>query len=155
MPGSYPKSGAAAIDASTQLFESGEIWSISAGLIRTKPGSVRPFIHSVGFELVFYDMLKTMAAFAERHLLIEPRWQVELGLVGVQGLDFGVVELDSFLYSRPLLKAEIVSTGVLKSGEPIDDLLLGFFSKVHDATGSERPTGYRGFPPNRPGSAPR
>jgi hypothetical protein len=66
------------------------------------------------------------------------------------------VWLDRLLYEQsPINKYEIIHRSIIKSNEPdvINQLLLDFFSKLHDATGTARRAEYCGFPPNRPGSA--
>lgn len=111
-----------------------------------------PFIHSVQLERAFFDTLGATISFAARHLSLNTPWQVELGIVGTPGLPLYVVGIDRHLYGRPILKSEIFHRGTLRSPDldASNKLLLDFFSKIHDATGTARPTGYCGFPPNRP-----
>jgi hypothetical protein len=156
VPGTFPRAGSASIRASTQVFETGEIWSIDAGLIKTKesPIGTPPFVHSVAVEQSYYDTLKSLVGFATKQLSINPPWQVELGLLGPKNLNLGIIGFDRLVYERRMLKNEIIYNAILRraEGSEFEQLLLPFFSKIHDATGIERPRSYCGFPPGRPGS---
>ena len=160
-PETYLPKGRSAIKDSTQLFENGEIWSISMGLVKTKIVQpligTPPFMHTVEFEQVYYDTLKSIGRFASKHLNAGPRWIAEFGIVGVAGLHLGVIGIDGYLYEkRPIAKDEISYRTTLDFTDvtTVDKVLLEFFTRVHDATGSARRSGYCGFPPGRPGSLP-
>jgi hypothetical protein len=154
--GSIPRGGTARIEASTQLFESGEIWSI--GPIKSQmpdaPEGTPPFVHSLVLEQVFYDTLRRLIKFAPERLNLLPPWNVELGITGSLHLPFCVIGFDRLLYQYgDIKKNEIFTRMTVKQPEDADQLLLSFFCKVHDSTGTARPAEYCGFPPNRPGSA--
>jgi hypothetical protein len=158
-PGSHPPKGAARMAASTQLFPNGELWSISTAVIVTargdRPPSIRvPFVHSLTFEQLLYDTLRRLVAAAESELGLRPPWQVELGLVGMDGVH--VVGMLGNEQWGPIRKAEIVDRMILNENTTasIDSLLLRFYGLVYDATGYQRPAGLHGFPPSRPSSQP-
>lgn len=60
-PESHPPGGSALLLASTQLFQNGEIWSLSSALVVRKPehgeptGLNYPFLPSLVFEQIYYD----------------------------------------------------------------------------------------------------
>lgn len=154
-PGNYSQKRAS-LNASTQLFENGEIWSIGASLIVSErngfPDWYRlPALACLTFERVYYDALYALVRFASEHLGLEPRWQVELGLVGIKGLH--LYGLDPAAPGGPIRKSEVIQRLILNDDgdSTLDDVLLDFFSKVYDAAGVRRPEGLFGFPPNRPG----
>jgi len=152
--GSQPGRGRGRLAASTQLFPTGELWSLSAALIAhergERPAWIKlPFLASVVFERVFYDHLRALIAFAQQSLSLSPPWQVECGLVGILGLYVGLSPDD---IRGPVRKAEVTLRRTLKSDDEaaMDRLLLEFFGMLHEAMGSERPVGLHGFPPRKP-----
>ena len=154
-PGSNPPKGRARLTASTQLFPNGELWSISTAVIVTergeRPAWIRmPFVHSLTFEQLYYDTLRRLIAAAESELGLKPPWQVELGLVGVEGVY--VVGMPGNEQWGPIRKAEIVDRMILNenTAAAIDALLLRFYALIYDATGYQRPSGLHGFPQSRP-----
>lgn len=157
-PSSYSGGGTAKLNASTQLFDNGEIWSISASLIVTerngRPEWVRlPALACLLFEQTYYDVLTSLIRFADEELSLKPPWCVELGLVGIKGLH---LYTGSGMYAAngegPIRKSEVIHRMVLNDGKGtiLNSLLLEFFSQVYDAAGEKRPEGFHGFPPNRP-----
>jgi hypothetical protein len=153
-PGSNPPRGSGKLNASTQLFENGEIWSVSGTLIIQerggRPASVKiPMLHSLTFEQIYNDKLRALAAFASKHLGVPPPWQIECGIVGIKGV-FLHVPPDEF--RGPIRKSEIIHRMVVNDEKPasIDAFLLAFFERVHDATGYARPQRLHGFPPAHP-----
>ena len=152
--GTQPGRGRGRLAASTQLFPSGELWSLSAALIAhergDRPAWIKlPFLASVVFERVYYDTLRGLLAFAQESLSLSPPWQVECGLVGIQGLHLGLSPDD---IRGPARKADVTLRRTLKSGDgsAMDKLLLELFGMLHEAMGSVRPTALHGFPPGRP-----
>jgi hypothetical protein len=152
--GSQPGRGRGKLAASTQLFASGEIWSLSAALIAhergERPAWIKlPFLASVVFERVYYDTLRALVAFAQEYLSLSPPWQVEFGLAGILGLHVGVSPDD---IRGPVRKADVTLRRTLKGEDEaaMDKLLLEFFGLLHEAMGSVRPTALHGFPPGRP-----
>jgi hypothetical protein len=145
--------GSVGLDASTQLFETGEIWSIRASMIRTEPegeppGTKYPFLPSLKFEQIYYDTLHRLTEFAIKELGQKPSWHVEMGLVGVKGVYVPVAKA----VWVPIMKAEIIHRATVAQADDaaLNDALLQFFSLVYDATGNVRAHGLNGFPPHRP-----
>ena len=146
--------GRGTLNASTQLFQNGELWSIGASpIVRERgerPAQLRlPFVAAIVLEQTYYDRLRALINFASENLELEPPWQVECGLVGIQGLHIAVPPEE---IRGPIRKSEVVFRRVLKTSEgaAIDSLLLGFFNEFHDAAGYARPDSLGGFPPSRP-----
>jgi hypothetical protein len=152
--GSQPGRGRGRLAASTQLFPSGELWSLSAALVAhergDRPAWIKlPFLSSVVFERVFYDGLRALMTFAQQSLSLSPPWQVECGLVGVLGLHLGLSPDD---IRGPVRKADVTLRRTLKSQDAgaMDKFLLEFFGLLHEAIGAPRPAALHGFPPLRP-----
>src|ERR1700676_1909057 len=152
--GSQPGRGRGKLAASTQLFPTGELWSLSAALIAhergERPAWIKlPFLASVVFERVLYDHLRALVAFAQQYLSLSPPWQVECGLAGILGLYVGVSADD---IRGPVRKADVTLRRTLKGEDEdaMDKLLLEFFGLLHEAMGSVRPAALHGFPPRRP-----
>jgi hypothetical protein len=104
-------------------------------------------------EQLFYDTVRRLIASAASYLSLTPPWQVELGLVGTDGVHLvGMPDNEQW---GPIRKAEIVRRMTLNEDSPsaIDALLLPFLELVYDSSGYARPSGLHGFPPSRPGSA--
>jgi hypothetical protein len=80
-----------------------------------RPGWIKlPFLASVVFERVFYDNLRALIAFAQHSLSLSPPWQVECGLVGVQGLHVGLSPND---IRGPVRRAEVTLRRTPKSDD--------------------------------------
>jgi hypothetical protein len=150
------------LSASTQLFQNGEIWCVSATLIRTErdrvPGYFRvPCLSAFVLEQTYYDTLRRLAEFATTKIGLKPPWTFELGLTGVNGLYFNWEDNPFSPQVGPVYKTEIVHRSLLRDIEPgfLDELVLTLSSKVFDSVGERRPADLYGFPPNRPGLAGR
>jgi hypothetical protein len=149
-----PQSGKTGkLNASTQLFQNGEAWSIGASLIVRerggRPASLPlPFLPSVVLEQAYYDHLRALLAFATGELELQLPCQVECSLVGIESLTLQVPP-EEF---RTVMRPQVVVRRILKTtqGEAIDRILLDFFSELQDATGYARPEHMGGFPPARP-----
>jgi hypothetical protein len=153
-PGSNPPRGRGKLNASTQLFQNGEIWSIGANLIVTERGQrpqwiKLPALPSLVFEQIYYDKLRALIDFASKHLGLNPPWLIECGVAGIRGLNLLLPPKDFF---GPVRKTEIIHRMVVNdAGTPaVDAFLFAFFSAVYDATGYARPAALHGFPPARP-----
>jgi hypothetical protein len=153
-PSTPPSRGPGNLASSTQLFITGELWSIGSTLISHERGErpewIRlPFLSSMVFERVYYDQLRALIAFALEHLSLSAPWEVECGIAGSRGLHLWVSGQDTL---GPIVQSDIVVRRTIKSGSEaeMDSVLLEFFNLVHAAAGSERPAGLNGFPPKRP-----
>jgi len=157
-PSSDADTGPARLKGSTQLFENGEIWSISAILIVTERNGrpewvLLPALACLLFEQTYYDVLTSLIRFADKGLSLKPPWRIELGLVGIKGLH---LYTGSGLYAAngegPIRKSEVIYRMVLNDDQEttLKSLLLEFFSQVCDAAGEKRPENLYGFPLNRP-----
>lgn len=153
-PSSPPSRGPGNLASSTQLFITGEIWSIGNSLIARERGDrpqwiKLPFLSSVIFERVCYDQLRTLTQFALEHLSLSAPWEVECGVAGSKGLHLWVSAQET---SGPIVQTEVVTRRTMKTGSEaeIDTILLEFFNLLHAAAGTERPKGLHGFPPGRP-----
>jgi len=120
------------LSASTQLFQNGEIWCISAALVRTERDEVPqyvqlPCLSAFVLEQNYYTTIWTLVEFATTKLCLNPPWNVELGLTGVNGLYFN--------WDRnqigPVHKTEVVHRSVAGDikVQTLDDLLLSFFAR--------------------------
>jgi len=148
--------------ASTQLFQNGEIWCVSAALNRTERDRVPQYVQlprlsAFVLEQTYYDTLRRLTEFATTKLELKPPWDVELGLVGVKGLYFNSESNPLSNQVGPVHKLEISHRCPLgdSKAHTLDEILLSFFSKVFDSVGERRPTHLYGFPPNRPALANR
>jgi hypothetical protein len=99
---------------------------------------------------IYYSTLNGLIAAAKSRLGLSPPWNIEIGLVGTDGVY--VVGMPNDEQWGPIRKPEIIERMVLNrdTQEAINALLLGFFAKVYDATGYLRPAGLHGFPPSPP-----
>jgi hypothetical protein len=139
------------IDSSTQLTESGELWTISANLVihdrGSRPGWVKvPCIATLAFEQTYVRTLYELVAFAKSNLGLTPPWQVECGAVGIRGVYLGMFDQE---FRGPIRKDEIYVRDLLKTDQhdQMNSLLLKFFIALHDASGYSRPDGFNNFPP--------
>jgi hypothetical protein len=153
-PSTPPSRGPGNLSASTQLFITGEIWSIGSSLIARERGDrpqwiKLPFLSSVIFERVYYDHLRFLTRFALEQLSLSAPWEVECGVSGSKGLHLWVSAQET---SGPIVQSDVISRRTMKSGseEEMDAILLEFFNLLHAAAGAERPQGMHGFPPGRP-----
>jgi hypothetical protein len=153
-PTSPPNRGPGNLSASTQLFITGELWSVGNSLIAHERGErpqwiKLPFLSSVIFERVYYDQLRALTAFALQHLSLSAPWEVECGIAGSKGLHLWVSAQET---SGPIVQSDVIVRRTLKSATEaeMDALLLEFFNLLHAAAGSERPAGLHGFPPGKP-----
>ncbi|HUD61091.1 MAG TPA: hypothetical protein VMQ99_16420, partial [Acetobacteraceae bacterium] len=153
-PSSPPSRGPGNLASSTQLFITGEIWSVGNSLIARERGEQRqwiklPFLSSVIFERVYYDQLRTLTQFALEHLSLSAPWEVECGVAGSKGMHLWVSAQET---SGPIVQPDVITRRNMKTGSDaeIDSILLEFFNLLHAAAGSERPSGLHGFPPGRP-----
>ena len=144
------------LTASTQLFQNGELWCLSASLITTEGIQQHvklPFLATLVLEQIYYDTVRKAVEFGSKNLGLKSPWEVEFGLVGVDGL---------YLYTLggqkgPIRRTEIFERSSARDSgvETLDRALLSFFSKVFDSVGERRPPNLYGFPPDRPRFANR
>ncbi len=153
-PEVHPDVAPGRLAATTQLFASGELWSIGAGMIVHEHGEAPswiklPYLSSIVLERIYYDHLRSLVAFAGQYLSLSPPWQVECGLAGVQGVHLGISAEE---IRGPIQKPEVTLQRGLKNDDPaaMDRILLEFFGSVHAAAGHPRPAQLHGFPPNPP-----
>jgi hypothetical protein len=153
-PSSPPSRGPGNLAASTQLFITGELWSISNALVAHERGErpqwiKLPVLSSVIFERVYYDQLRALTAFALDQLSLSAPWEVECGIAGSKGLHLWVSASET---SGPIVQSDVIIRRTMKSATEaeMDAVLLEFFSLLHAAAGSERPAGLHGFPPGKP-----
>jgi hypothetical protein len=141
--GSNPSVRDGRLNASTQLFENGEVWSINTSLIVKErggrpPGIKLPFIAMQPFERTCQAHLATLLAFVKEQLGIDSPWQVEIGLVGIKGLNL-IVPPGEFW--GPIRKTDIIHRAICNSADlnVVGELAGEFFNKIFDATGYARP----------------
>lgn len=149
-PASPPSRGPGNLASSTQLFISGELWSIGATLIAHERGErpewIRlPFLSSVTFERAYYDHLRSLTAFALEQLSLSAPWEVVCGISGSRGLHLWVSAQDTL---GPIVQPDVIVRRRMKTASEaeMDTVLLKFFSAVHAAAGAERPAALHGFP---------
>jgi hypothetical protein len=143
---------------STQLFQSGEIWSITSSLIKMhdefgRHDASHRFVGGLAFERFYYDALHSTVEFAVGSLDIAPPFDVELGLMNIEGLEFGYADSLGFPDSKgPVRIPKVVSRWTLRdtSVAGMNALLLEFFRLAYDAAGWVRPEKLNGFPDGRP-----
>ena len=151
--GAYP-GGPAPMHWATQLFQNGELWSVSDSIIiREHNGRPAwwpmPLIPATVFEQAFYKALHKNIAFAVEHLGLTFPCTVQLGLVGLANAHLAINQDD---IRGPIQPDDAIVRKELVSADPaaINALLLEFFSEVYDKTGYVRPSGLHGFPPGPP-----
>ncbi len=145
--------GPAPMHLATQLFQNGELWSVSDSIMTRERGSrpawwPMPFIPALAFEQAFYEALHRNLAFATQHLGLCFPCTVELGLVGLTNAHLAL-NVNDF---RPIQPEEAIVRKELASAVPsaINEVLWEFFNEVYDKTGFPRPSGLHGFPPGPP-----
>jgi hypothetical protein len=153
-PANNPPRGIGKLNGSTQIFENGEVWSVSAKLIvRQVPSYAQqglkvPFVPSLAFESAYYEKLRVLMRFAASNLGVAAPWTVEVGATGL-GKAYIAVHSEQW---GPFRKTEVVRRATLDNGDQgqLDVFLLDYFSGVFEATGYERPEGLNHFPPEAP-----
>jgi hypothetical protein len=151
--GSYPM-GPAPLRRATQLFQNGELWSLTDTLVVRERGRrpanwPMPFIPATVLEKAFYRALHKNVPLAVAHLGLTFPCHVELGILGIRGAYLAVVEQD---VREPIQFDEAVVRVELPSADPgaINASLLEFFNEVFDKTGYPRPQDLHHFPPGPP-----
>jgi nucleoside phosphorylase len=151
--GPRPK-GSAPLHTATQLFQNGELWSVSDTLMIRKhngrPASwPMPLIPALNLEQAFYKALHKNIAFSVKELGLSFPCIVVLGLVSLTDAHLGVSLED---IRGPIQSNAVIVRRELRSADPgaINELLLEFFNEVFDKTGYPRPPGLYGFPPGPP-----
>lgn len=151
--GSY-QGGPAPMHWATQLFQNGELWSVSDNImIREHNGRPAwwpmPLIPATVFEQAFYKALHKNIAFAVEHLGLAFPCIVQLGLVGLTNAHLAINQDD---IRGPIQPDDAIVRKELTSADPvaINAVLLEFFTEVYDKTGYARPSGLHGFPPGPP-----
>jgi nucleoside phosphorylase len=146
--------GSAPLHVATQLFQNGELWSVSDTLMVKKhngrPASwPMPLIPAINLEQTFYRALHGNIAFSVKELGLSFPCTVVLGLVGLTDAHLGVSLED---VRGPIQSNAAIVRGELGSARSaaINELLLEFFNEVFDKTGYPRPPGLYGFPPGPP-----
>lgn len=144
--------GPAPLHWATQLFQNGEVWSLTDTLVVRERGGRPahwrlPFIPATTFEQAFYRALHKNLELAVRHLGLTFPCQVELGLLNIRGAYLAITQED---VRGPIQFDEAVVRVTLESGDvaAIDAALLEFFKEVFDKTGYPRPEGLHNFPPS-------
>jgi nucleoside phosphorylase len=151
--GSY-RGGPAPMHWATQLFQNGELWSVTDSIIIRKHNGrpawwPMPLIPATVFEKAFYKAIHKNVAFAANHLDLSFPCAVALGLVGLTDAHLAVNEED---IRGPIQRSEAIVRAELTGADPtaINAVLLEFFNEVYDKTGYPRPSGLHGFPPGPP-----
>jgi hypothetical protein len=152
-PPSPNRGGETALHRATQLFPTGEIWSVSDDfIIRTRGGRPDwvplPLIPALSFELAFYKALHRNVAASLSLLNLSFPCTIEFGLLGLSDAhlavttdDFRQIRSDSTVIRKTLTSADSAA---------INSTLLDFFTELHDQTGYPRPPGLFHFPPGPP-----
>lgn len=153
-PASPPSRGPGNLASSTQLFITGELWSIGGTLIANERGErpqwiKLPFLSSVIFERVYYDHLRSLTTFALEQMSLSAPWEVECGIAGSRGLHLWVSAQDTL---GPMVQPDVIVRRTMKTATDaeMDAVLLEFFGMVHAAAGAERAAALHGFPGARP-----
>jgi len=134
------------LNASSQLFASGEMWGIARWpFVRNRP-EFGPIIPSKTLEQLYRDMLVRYINFLSTHLRIEPPLVIKAGVFGLQGFRLGVNADRLF---GPFYDDALEETYQLDnfSPEAINTILLAFFEALFAASGHERPKNLWNFPP--------
>jgi nucleoside phosphorylase len=151
--GAYPK-GLAPLRWATQLFQNGEVWSLTDTLIvrerAWRPTSLPlPLIPVLTLEKGFYRALHRNVTLAAGQLRLTFPCHVELGLLNLRGAHLGVNEGDirgPIQFDEAIVRVELASA----DDAAINAALLEFFNEVFDRTGFARPEGLNHFPPGPP-----
>jgi nucleoside phosphorylase len=151
--GSYPL-GPAPLRWATQLFQNGELWSLTDTLVVRERGWrpanwPMPFIPATVLEQAFYRALHKNVPFAVEHLGLTFPCHVELGILRIRGAYLAVTQDDirgPIQFDDALVRVELPSADRIA----IDAALLQFFEEAFDKTGYARPQNLHGFPPGPP-----
>lgn len=146
-PKTYPPNGRASINSATQLFENGEIWTITSTLIQRRGGNASDFLHCTSFEETYRNTLTAFCRFTREHIgEADMPWVVEFGMTGIQDIELAVYPHTEGW--GPIRKPQIWKRIPLRQLNPsfVDRALLDFFGAVYDLTGRHRPKGLYGFP---------
>jgi hypothetical protein len=153
-PAGAHSGGSADLHLATQLFQTGELWSMSDLIIvRERAGRPAwvpiPYLPAFVLEKTFYTTAHAATSFAIEHMELKVPFQIEFGLIDVRGVHLGVRQNE--IWDR-IQTHEVVMRRILVRGErsEIDAALLEFFMKVFDGAGQERPAGLHSFPPGPP-----
>jgi hypothetical protein len=151
--GSY-RGGRAPLHWATQLFQNGELWSVTDSIIVRRHNGrpawwPMPLIPATVLEKTFYKTLHKNGVFAVEHLGLTFPCTIELGIVGLSDAHLainesdirGPIQLDDAIVRKELMSADRAA---------INAVLLEFFNEVYDKTGYPRPVGLHGFPPGEP-----
>jgi len=153
-PGRKPPGANAQLAASTQLFLNGEIWAISADVVkRESEFSGGPLIHTLTLESLYYDRLRKITEFASREMSAAAPFQIECGLVHGKGIYIKMPDASGgWVPWGPMRDEEIVHHATINSADEgaLNQFLLTFFNKVYDSTGNSRPENLFNFPPGPP-----
>lgn len=151
--GSYPM-GPAPLRWARQLFQNGELWSLSDTLVIRDRGRrpahwPMPLIPVTVLEQGFCQALHKNVPFAVDYLGLTFPCHIELGILGIRGAHLDVDEND---IRGPIQFDQAVVSVELASADPaaINAALLEFFNEVFDKTGYVRPEGLHNFPPRQP-----
>ncbi|TWA89406.1 hypothetical protein [Bradyrhizobium stylosanthis] len=153
--GSY-RMGPAPLRWATQIFQNGELWSLTDTLIvrerRWRPANIPlPLIPVLTLEQGFYRALHKNVQFAVAHLGLTFPCEVELGLLNLRGAHLGVVQRDirgPIQFDEAIVQLELGSADAAEN----DTALLAFFEEIFDKTGYARHEGLNKFPPGPPRS---
>jgi nucleoside phosphorylase len=151
--GSYPL-GRAPMRWATQLFQNGEVWSLTDTLIVRERGWrpanwPLPLIPVLTLEQGFHRALHKNVSLAASRLSLTFPCHVELGLLSMRGAHLGVDDGDiraPIQFDEAIVRVELASA----DAAAIDAALLEFFNEVFDRTGFARPEGLNHFPPGPP-----
>jgi pyrimidine deaminase RibD-like protein len=133
----------------SQAFRNGELWGINIDILRQSSSKHPPLVRLRPIEQVFYNSLRSYAAFLPSIGLVEPPYTVEAGIVGIKDWTLAVFDPSyGVQYPGAIYQDEIVLRQVLSDleVETIDKFLLEFFKRVHEQTGYPRPSNLFGFP---------
>lgn len=153
-PGGPHRGGPAPLAWGTQLFRSGELWLASnTVVVRERGGRPAwipiPFIPALLAEQTFYEKTHAAVSFAVSQLGLTFPCDIQLGVLGLEGTQLAIRDED---IRGPIQIEKVVYRHMLKTGAraEVDQALLEFFNRLHDATGYARPKGLFHFPPDSP-----
>jgi nucleoside phosphorylase len=153
-PSGSHRGGLAPLRWATQVFQNGELWSLTNTMIVRErgwrpPHWPIPLIPSTAVEESFYRAFHKNVAFAISRLGLTLPCHVELGLLRIRGAYLAIAEDD---IRGPIQFDEAVVRVRLSSADPnaINGALLEFFNELYDKAGYARPENLHGFPPGPP-----
>jgi hypothetical protein len=145
------------LTASTQLFQNGEIWCVGASLILTERDEWPQYLKLPSFsmfvlEQTYFDTVHKLIEFATEKLHLNAPWDLELGLVGINGVYLNWRSDLLGPQSGPIYRSEIIKRSLITNSkaEASNEVLSAFFSQIFDSIGEPRPPNLFGFPPARP-----